>query len=520
MTILENTRDFLKDNQLDYLLVNSTNEFLVEYNELERNSRYKLTGFSGSTGEALLSLKNLYLFVDGRYHIQADLEVKKDITSVVKLQTGDKFIDKFVDLLTPNSTLALVATKISQFKLEAIEKAVKLKNIKIKLLDFDPILETKIFELSHISELPIELTGKTKDEKIKELTAALHQGEALFITNLEDVSYIFNCRDFSKSNSCSINAKALISKSETKLITGDISDFIEPFTKIFIDKKSITAFDFKTLGKKAVVFPKNPVMILKSIKNDTEIEHYKKAFEQTDKALLAVRNYIYETENISEFDISQKLEEEFYKNGAKSLSFTSIVAKDSNSALAHYSKSSKNEIVKDGSLVLIDCGAYFEGGLATDITRVFVKGTPSTLQKTVYTSVLKAFLNAYNYKPNKNTSGFDIDNFARVLLNKIAPAGFEFNHGLGHGIGISVHEFPPRLGVSDESKFKLADNMCFTIEPGLYCQNYFGVRLENSCFLKNGKINSFTNMCYEKKLIDYELLSEQEKLWLKSFEVL
>ena len=61
--------------------------------------------------------------------------------------------------------------------------------------------------------------------------------------------------------------------------------------------------------------------------------------------------------------------------------------------------------------------------------------------------------------------------------------------------------------------------MCFTIEPGLYNGDYFGVRLENSCYLNKGEITSFTNMCYEAKLIDYELLNEQEKEWLKNFEV-
>lgn len=76
---------------------------------------------------------------------------------------------------------------------------------------------------------------------------------------------------------------------------------------------------------------------------------------------------------MTEFDIAQKLEEEFISYGAKNLSFKSIVAIDKNSALAHYSKSSKDQYLKDGSLVLIDCGAYYEGGLATDITRVFGK---------------------------------------------------------------------------------------------------------------------------------------------------
>ena len=87
-----NIRSFMQDNDINYLLVNSTNEFLVEYNALSQNSRYKLTGFTGSTGEALVTPETIYLFVDGRYHIQADCEVNHDIVSVVKLQTGQNII--------------------------------------------------------------------------------------------------------------------------------------------------------------------------------------------------------------------------------------------------------------------------------------------------------------------------------------------------------------------------------------------------------------------------------------------
>ena len=211
------------------------------------------------------------------------------------------------------------------------------------------------------------------------------------------------------------------------------------------------------------------------------------------------------------------MEKEFKRFGAKSLSFKSIVAKDKNSALAHYSKCSKDEILKDGSLVLIDCGAYYEQGLATDITRVFVKGTPSELQKRVYTTVLKMFLNAYN---SDLKVGYDIDNLARKIYSENEIDGFVFNHGLGHGIGVSVHEYPPNLSKNEMAKVEIKNNMCFTIEPGLYNEDYFGVRLENSCYMKDGKIKSFVHMNYEKKLIDFSMLTEQEKEWLKEFEVL
>ena len=237
-------------------------------------------------------------------------------------------------------------------------------------------------------------------------------------------------------------------------------------------------------------------------------------------AVRAIRDYILNTDNISEYDIDVQLEKEFKKYGAKSLSFKSIVAKDKNSALAHYSKSSKDEIIKDGSLVLIDCGAYYDGGLATDITRVFVKGKPTYLQRKVYTTVLKAFLNAYNTPVAESTTGFDIDAKVREIFKSNPIEGFVFNHGLGHGIGVSVHEYPPNLSANELAKVKLENNMCFTIEPGLYNKDYFGVRLENSCYLKNGRINSIVHMNYEKKLIDFDMLTEQEKIWLSEFEVI
>ena len=126
----------------------------------------------------------------------------------------------------------------------------------------------------------------------------------------------------------------------------------------------------------------------------------------------AIRKYIELRDNLSEYDIAKKLEELFIKHGAKSLSFNSIVAINQNSALAHYSKNAKDVILKEGDLVLIDCGAYYESGLATDITRVFVKGEPTKLQKQVYTTVLKAFL--HSFKSDKKTG---IERDRRIVPN-------------------------------------------------------------------------------------------------------
>ena len=131
-----NTEKILSDNSIDYLLVNATNKYLTEYPELSENARYTLTGFSGSTGDALVTKNGIYLFVDGRYHIQADKEVKDGIT-VVKLQIGQKQDEEIKKIISEDFSeskiIGIVATKVSQARLESF------KNFNVKLLDTDAI---------------------------------------------------------------------------------------------------------------------------------------------------------------------------------------------------------------------------------------------------------------------------------------------------------------------------------------------------------------------------------------------
>lgn len=492
-----NNEEFLKQLGIDYLLVNSTNKFLVEYPLLEENARYTLTGFTGSTGDVLMTKDAIYLFVDGRYHIQADLEVKKGIT-VVKLQIGQKQDEEIRKLINPEKILGIVSKKVSQTRLEGFE------GYKLKLLDFDPIND---FTVVHNAQY------------YKAFEPVEYKSEPVFISNLEEVSYLTGLRDFSSDNTAKIWAKLFISGDERKLFSDDkeCDEFLSSYDKeLTVDKSTITAHDYYLI-KHPVAKPSD-VKLLKAIKSEIELEAYKDAFSRTDKAIMEIREYIEQNDNLSEYDIAVKLREAYIKNGAKSLSFNSIVAINENSAQAHYAKNSKDVILKDGDLVLIDSGAYYESGLATDITRVFVKGKPDELQKRVYTMVLKAFLNCFNYKVT-NLTGFELDTLAHNMLDdKIA--GFNFNHGLGHGIGINVHEAPPNLSQNEIAKCDIKDGMCFTIEPGLYNPQHFGVRLENSCYYNNGKIYSFVKMGYEGKLIDYSMLNSQEKEWLEGFEIL
>ena len=384
----------MQKEDIDYLLVNSTNEFLVEYNTLRENSRYKLTGFSGSTGEALVTPDTIYQFVDGRYHIQADLEVNHDEVTVVKLTSGSMFMIELLSRIPENKTLGLFSKKISQKKYEYL-----LSKRKIKLFETDPLDENISRSFGANSAVENGLTGLSSAEKVSKISTLISDNEIIYITDSDEVSYLFNLRNYSQYYSAKIRGKALVYKSHAKLYLPEefqvLRDILQSADKeILVDKASVTAYDY-SLIKYPKELQTSPVKLMKSQKNDAELDSMKDAFARTDTAVSAIRDYIENNDNISEYDIALRLEQEFKNQGAVGLSFRPIVAKDKNSALAHYSKSSKEEIITDGSLVLIDCGAYFEGGLATDITRVFVKGSPSELHKKIYTLVLKAFLRAF-----------------------------------------------------------------------------------------------------------------------------
>lgn len=519
-----------KDYGADYLLVNTTNRFLLEYAPLSENSCNKLTGFTGDTGDALLCPDGeSYLFVDGRYHTQADNEVNHDITTVVKLTLEQKQDEEICARIKPYTTLGIVGEKVSQTRLEFFQTLLKEINVGVKVLPFDPFDISKKTDIKKAVIIDQSLNGANFSEKITHL-----EKPSLF-TNSEEISYLCNLRDFSQDFAVKIDGKLLVLEDKSILfsdieVAGGTDFEIKPLSEfegiiseitesVRVDKSTINAYDYSLIKKPVSV--KSPVKLMKSVKNDAELSHMKYCFEMTDKALMATRDFIYNNDGLSEYDIDIELTKNFKKFGAKSLSFKSIVARNQNAAQAHYMNSSKDETVKDGDLVLIDCGAYYDGGLATDITRVFVKGEPSEKHKMVYTTVLKMFLNAFNFQVVEGkSSGFEIDGLAREVLKANPVEGFSFSHGLGHGIGVCVHEVPPNLSVKEIAKTPLKNNMCFTIEPGLYNSDEFGVRLENSCYLENGVIKSFTDMCYEEKLIDFSMLSEDEKEWLKGFKVL
>ncbi len=539
--LVKDLRKLLKDNNADALLVNSTNEFLVEYNQLEFSSRYKLTGFSGSVGDALITKDKIYQFVDARYHEQADLEVNHNIVEVVKLQIGDSYLKKLVENLNDDSTLLLTGTKVSNYFYNTLKNELANKNIKIIALDVDPIVNSDFSKYKDIVYVPKNISGKTAKAKIAKIQKKLQDNDYIVVSSLEDIAYLTNLRSFDIPFSSFFYAKMIISKDNAVLFTDynvqnnyesikilPLQSFKIELSKIkksnlYIDTKTITINDFEAINTSNTI-KDSKIYLLKSKKNASEIKHIKTAFKRTDAALKIVEKMLQENNEYSEKEIAQALEKCFYDNGARALSFKPIVAAGSNSSIIHYSSPSKDIIVKDGDFLLVDCGAYYEGGYATDITRTFIKGKPSKKQKKVYTTVLKAFFAAYKFSYKKNSTWFDIDKKARTTINNIDNKGYTFGHSTGHGVGVSVHEMPPAVAPSVISKTKIFKNAVFTIEPGIYKTGEGGVRLENTVYINSTspkiKIETLSKFKFEEKLIDYDMLNTKEKKWLKDWQAM
>ncbi len=534
-------RNFLSEKSADAILINSSDEFLSEYNILPRNSRYKVTGFSGSMGDCIVTKDNVYQIVDGRYHQQADNEVDHNVVSVLKMQQGSSPIKEIVNTLSENSSLLVTANKVSADFCEKLQKKCNEKNIKIKYLDTDPLEDFSQNDYTNVNLIQIseKIVFLSPKEKFEYFSGKLNEKQILLVTVPTDFAYLTNLRNYDYPYSSAPRAKAIVTSKEVILFTNSKIPYnfdglrIEPLNKfktvltkfqekeILTDKTTIPQSDFMQIHHSNKISSTN-LFDIKSEKFDNEIEHLKSAFAHTDKVLKKIDELINSDIKLSEYDLFCAINQFFKEEGALEQSFRPIIASGANSSIIHYSVASPDKIIENGDLVMVDCGGYFEGGLATDITRTFVKGSPSEEQKYVYTKVFKAAVAALDYKYDEKSTWQQIDLIVRKELEKEENNGYLYSHSTGHGIGISVHEFPPRCSFQDEFAIQFKKNYVFSIEPGLYKKGVGGVRLENAVYAKsvspNLEIEALSHYPFEEKLINRDMLTKNELKFLEEWQ--
>lgn len=251
--------------------------------------------------------------------------------------------------------------------------------------------------------------------------------------------------------------------------------------RLGFEKDNLTVAELGTLQRRLtrvkLIPTKGRVESSRALKRKDEITHIRAAATLTDKCFAAIVPKL--VPGVKENDIAWKIEM-FFRSKGEDVAFSPIVAFEANSSMPHYKPVGEGATLAREAIVLLDFGARV-GGYCADMTRVVFVGTPPDEWVRAYQTVLAAQTKALDYLATETKrSGSMADRLAKKVVKK---AGFPpYSHGLGHGVGLAIHE-APRLSLKKDEKLK--SGMVISVEPGIYEEGSYGMRLEDLVLLKN-----------------------------------
>ena len=549
MNKINQLRNILNKQNCNAYLIPKNDEYFGEYVPKNKDRLKFISGFTGSTGLALILKNKSYLFVDGRYTLQAKKEIHKDfkICEVPKIKPH-----YIIKNLNKRITLGFDPKLFTSNTLKNIisNSSIKLKPINNNLIDAIWKNKTKVNN-NKFYILEEKYHGENYLNKINKVSKFLKLKDIhyLLTTAVENISWLLNIRGSDASSSPLTNGKILFNKNgkiifftNIKKITPQIKKsfgkkviFIkeELFvnylrkiknSKILVDKRTCSFYYEKNIhSSNKLIDIEDPIYLLKAIKNKTEISNTKIAHLFDGIALTKFIFWLknnYRKTKITEVSAQNKLEN--YKKQNKNYlypSFNTISGFGGNGAIVHYRSNNKtNKAIKGNNLYLLDSGSqYFYG--TTDVTRTIAIGNLSNFQKKIYSNVLKGHIAVASYKLKKSTLGKHIDKVARVPLLKL---GYNYSHGTGHGVGyfLNVHEGPQ--GLSPFNNHKILPGMILSNEPGFYKENNFGIRIENLIYCEkiNNNHSKFINLTMvpiDKDCINNKLFNKNEINWINNY---
>ena len=531
-----------KSYEIDGYIIPKNDEFFSEY---ANPNRLKIvSNFSGSAGMALILKDKNYLFVDGRYTLQAKLESGKkfkihEITKVNPKQILSKFKNKLKIGFDPKlfTNQSLKKQFLPHCNLIAINDNL-----------VDQLSITKKLNGQKFYQLNSKDVGETTRSKISRLINYMSKKKIdnIFISAPENVSWLLNLRGYDNPNSPIPNCRLILSKSRElylfsskykilnirnkiplKVNFYEENDFYFVIDKLkginfSIDEISCSIYFEKLISSKFYINAKvDPCYYFKSIKNVIELNNMEKAHIEDGVALTKFLYWI-KNSNIKKLDelkIEKKLEN-FRKRNKNYLypSFNTIAGSGPNGAIIHYRANKKsNRKIRSSDIFLCDSGGQYKYG-TTDVTRTICFEKPKKRIKDIFTRVLKGHIAVASTNLNKVNKGNELDAKARYWLNK---KKLDYGHGTGHGVGyfLNVHEGPQSL--SKYNNTKIENGMIVSNEPGYYEENKFGIRIENLIYAKKDRNNFyFKNLTLapiDSDLIDFNLLNYKEKKYLKDY---
>ena len=526
--------------EIDGYVIPKNDEFFSEYSKV--NKLKIISNFSGSAGLAIISKKKNYLFVDGRYTIQAHKESGK----YFKIVKYEKIIN--CDLFQ-NLTLGINSKYFTSDQIKRFFNKNKIKIINSNLIE--NIFKNRAHKQKRFYSLSKNIVGEAHTRKIKKISDWLKKTKSnyLFISAPENVAWLLNIRGHDNPNSPIPNCHLIMQRNKNFYLISKIDaakklikenkikkdQIIEPKNfkllmkklnkgKIIIDKKSCSLFYENLFKNKFHIIKKDdPIYYLKSIKNSREINGMINSHILDGVALTKFLYWIKKInkKKINEFDAQKKLE--YFRKLNKNYlfpSFNTIAGAGENGAIVHYRADKKTaKIINKKDIFLCDSGGQYKYG-TTDVTRTICFTKPKNNIKDIFTKVLKGHIAVANINLKNNFNGKLIDIHARKFLKK---SNLDYEHGTGHGVGFfsNVHEGPQ--AISKANSVKISEGMIVSNEPGYYKKGKFGIRIENLLFVKkkNKKLffENLTLAPIEKDLIDYKYLNKEEKNYLFKYHM-
>ena len=551
---LQKLRKLMQTRNIDVCLINQTDEFQNEFLPTYSQRLQWLTNFSGSAGEAIITMSKAYLFVDGRYTLQAKNEVNKNIYKVYNYteKTPTEILKSFkFKKINFGMDGNIISVKKFNNLTSEIGKNVSIKLLKENLVDLiwhdRPKIKKSIIWHHHY-----KFHGTKVSDKIKSVTKIIkkQQAQYLFVSSNESICWLLNLRSndlpytpifmsrliISASGECFLfaNIKSSIKFSkqvkihqiEPKFLTSFLSNTVSS-QKIIADPRTLPSNIYQSLKKlkSKIKLIDDSIEILKSQKNNTEIKGVRSAHLRDGVALTKAIFWIKESvmkKGLTELQAVKRIDTNRSKNKHfHSLSFPTIAGSGPNGAIVHYHANKKtNRIIKDTDLFLIDSGGQYLDG-TTDVTRTISFNKVSKEQKKMNTLVLKGHIAVATSKFSKSETGKNLNVNARKYLKE---HNCNFDHGTGHGVGyfLNVHEGPQ--SISSVSKVKFLPGMIISNEPGYYKANAYGIRIENLITVRKlGNKYEFENLTLapiDKKLIEVSLLTTNEISWLNTYHKL
>ena len=551
---IEEARKVMKKYKVDAYIVTSSDYHQSEYIDDYFKGREYLSGFTGSAGVLVIFKDEACLWTDGRYHIQAEKQLKGSEVKLFKqgnlgVPTYKEYI---ISKLAENSKIGIDAKILLSSDVNEI-----LSKKKYKMVDFDLLAEIwdkrKKLPDGKIFILEDKYTGKTYKEKVKEIRVALKEKGADYniISSLDDIAWIYNFRgDDVQHNPVALSFTVISEKKaslyidknklneeakkyfkDNKVEVKGYFEFFEDIKKlkgnILVDFNKISYAIYEAITKNELINSMNPSTYLKAHKNEIEIANTKDIHIQDGVAIVKFMYWLknnYKKENITEFSAEEKINSLREKiEGYIDLSFSTISAFGKNAAMMHYSAPEKNSTkIEDGVYLLDSGGTYLKG--TTDITRTFFLGKVGKKEKTDNTLVLKGMLALSKAKFLFGATGTNLDVLARQFLWNV---GIDYKCGTGHGVGhiLNVHEGPHGIRFQYNPQ-RLEVGMIVTNEPGAYIEGSHGIRIENellvkeACETEHGKFLEFETITYAPIDLDgivKTLLTKEEKQQLNEY---